>query len=925
LGTAINRPAPHPIALEDFLETTSDAVFALDRNLTIQCANTKALAFWGLTAPECNGQSVASVFPELAGSDILRGLQSTLADGGSCAIETMWPGRASHLDLDIHATRSGLLVYFRDFSVRLGIARQVRQRHEALDLAESSSGIGVWDTDLKTQTVRGTDQFFRIMGLQPMTHAVPMETMRGLRVPEDQARLAEQYERAIATGADFFESEYRIVRPDGQMRWIFGRGRVVRDAAGIPVRYSGVDIDITEKKAADAALRESEDRFSHVFEQSPLGKAMAGPDFRLRAVNPALCEMLGYEAEELAGRPFTGFVHPGDLETFLTSGRALVQGEVSQIQLEARFVAKGGAPLWVRVTVGPIRDADGNLVHMLAILQDIDENRRVVQALRESEERLRNLNETLEQQAEERARQLASSRAQLQAFFDNSPDWLTLIKGTPDGRFIFVDINPTSEIAYGLPREQVIGRTVEEILGHEPAQTPLRYFRECLRTGVSRYSTTRTMAGHTSAIDVMAVLVPGPDNEGNKFIITTARDMTEREGIEAQLRQAQKMEAVGHLTGGIAHDFNNLLTAISGSLELLQKRMEDGRTADAPRYIAAARTAANRAAALTHRLLAFARRQPLDPVPLDANLLIGSMEDLLQRTLGPSVDLRLISDDGLWAVLCDRNQLEAAILNLAINARDVMPDGGQLIVRTENLRLDEAWARHEATGTKAGDYVAVSVTDTGSGMPPEVAARAFEPFFTTKPQGKGTGLGLSMLYGFVQQSGGHVRIESDVGMGTTVRMYLPRHGAGAANVVPVRDAGATPGHYMRAEAGKTVLVIEDEAPIRQMIGGVLTELGYTVIEAHDGPSALRLLEAADDLDLLVTDVGLPGGLNGRQVAEAARERRPGLRVLFITGFSYNSELGRGDALDHGMELMRKPFTLDAFAAKVNELISLASA
>ena len=288
-------------------------------------------------------------------------------------------------------------------------------------------------------------------------------------------------------------------------------------------------------------------------------------------------------------------------------------------------------------------DADGNLTHTLGIFEDIDEHRRVVQALRDSEERLRNLNETLEQQADQRARQLASSRAQLQAFFHNSPDWLTLLKGSPDGRLTFVDINPTSEAAYGLPRERVIGRTVEEILGQEPSQTPLHYFRRCLETGESqRYSTVRTMAGRTRSIDVMSVMVPGPDEDGNKYLITTARDMTDREAIEAQLRQSQKMEAVGHLTGGIAHDFNNLLTAISGSLELLRKRIDEGRVAETQRFITAAQTAANRAAALTHRLLAFARRQPLDPEPLDANALISSMEDLLRRTLGPSIDLHSI-------------------------------------------------------------------------------------------------------------------------------------------------------------------------------------------------------------------------------------------------------------------------------------------
>jgi CheY-like chemotaxis protein len=355
---------------------------------------------------------------------------------------------------------------------------------------------------------------------------------------------------------------------------------------------------------------------------------------------------------------------------------------------------------------------------------------------------------------------------------------------------------------------------------------------------------------------------------------------------------------------------------------LLQKRLDDGRAADAPRLIAAARAATNRAAALTHRLLAFARRQPLDPEPLDANLLILSMEDLLRRTLGPSIDLRLALTNSLWLVMCDRNQLESAILNLAINARDAMPEGGRLIVRTENVSLG---GKREVTSLDTGDHVVITVGDSGCGMSPEVVARAFEPFFTTKPQGRGTGLGLSMLYGFVRQSGGQVRIESNLGAGTTVRIDLPRH---AGDVMEEGDIDGTPAASdipLMGETGKTVLVLEDEAPIRQMIAGVLTDLGYNVIEAPDGPAALRILDSTGRVDLLVTDVGLPGGLNGRQVADAARVSRPTLLVLFITGFSYNSALGRGDALEAGMEILRKPFLLDAFASKVNKLISLAPA
>ena len=342
-----------------------------------------------------------------------------------------------------------------------------------------------------------------------------------------------------------------------------------------------------------------------MFEQSPLGKAMAGLDFRFRAVNPALCAMLGYTEDELIGRSFLDIVHPDDRENCAALGRSLIDGSAPQIQIEERFLRKSGDALWVSVNVGPIRDADGNILYTLGIIENIDERKRFAQALLDSETRLRLLNERLEQQAEERAAQLASSRALLQAFFVNSPDWLTLQRATPDGRIVYADINPTSEAAYGLPRDQVVGRTVEEVLGVEAAQIPLHHLRECLRTGQPQhYVARRTMAGRTTTIDVMFVLVPEVAEDGDRYIITTARDLTEREQLEAQLRQAQKMEAIGQLTGGVAHDFNNLLAVIGGNAELVRRRP----TGNTARQMDNILRATERGVALTRQLLSFSRR-----------------------------------------------------------------------------------------------------------------------------------------------------------------------------------------------------------------------------------------------------------------------------------------------------------------------------
>ena len=383
--------------------------------------------------------------------------------------------------------------------------------------------------------------------------------------------------------------------------------------------------------------------------------------------------------------------------------------------------------------------------------------------------------------------------------------------------------------------------------------------------------------------------------------------------LNERLRQSQKMEAVGQLTGGIAHDFNNLLTGITGSLELMRTRVAQGRIDEIDRYLGAAMTSSNRAAALTHRLLAFSRRQTLDPKPTDVNRLCTSIEELIRRTVGPAIHLETVMSGGLWLTLCDANQLENALLNLAINAKDAMPDGGRLTIEAANAWLDEAYAgRHH--NVAPGQYVAVSVTDTGIGMSPELVGRVFEPFFTTKPLGQGTGLGLSMVYGFAQQSNGYARIYSEPGHGTTVRLYLPRHlGEVAAADQPAAVISAA------SVAGETVMVVDDEPVVRMLVVDVLRELGFAVAEAIDGADAVRQLAAGPPLDLLITDVGLPGGMNGRQLAELACEQQPGLKVLFITGYAENAALGHG-VLAPGMHVITKPFAMDVLAAKIRAIL-----
>ena len=384
---------------------------------------------------------------------------------------------------------------------------------------------------------------------------------------------------------------------------------------------------------------------------------------------------------------------------------------------------------------------------------------------------------------------------------------------------------------------------------------------------------------------------------------------------EESLRQAQKMEAVGQLTGGIAHDFNNLLTGIMGALEMISIRIDQGRIGELDRYANAAQGAAKRAAALTHRLLAFSRRQTLDPKPTDINRLIQGVEDMIRRTVGPQITVEFVGATGLWRAMVDGNQLENALLNLCINARDAMPDGGRITIETANKWLDERAARQR--DLDPGQYLSLCVTDTGTGMTPEVQSRAFDPFYTTKPIGEGTGLGLSMIYGFARQSGGQVRIYSEVGTGTTICIYLPRLYDQEEADEPAIAAEAAEAH---ATGKRTVLVVDDEPTVRMLVIEILAEMGHTVLEAGDGPAALRVLKTGARIDLLVTDVGLPESMNGRQVADAALALLPRLKVLFITGYAENAVIGNRQ-LEPNMALVTKPFAMEELAARVTMMLT----
>jgi PAS domain S-box-containing protein len=742
------------------------------------------------------------------------------------------------------------------------------ERDEFLALAELSAGFGMWELDLARKSLRGTAQFFRIHGLTPTTEPVPFETKRRLCHPDDRARVERSRNQTLAGGTPYLAIEYRIIRPDGDLRWIFTRGKAVHDDSDRPIRLGSVDVDITDRKVAEAALRESEERFRRVFQQSPLGKVIARADLRFRTVNPALCIMLGYAEDQLVGRRLIDIVHPDDRDVCVALAHARTDDSSPQIGTEGRLLCRSGDVLWVNMRFGPIRDADGNVLCVLGTIENIDEHMRTARAPQESETRLRPLMEKLEQ-ATERAAQLASSQAQLQAFFVNSRDWLTLQRAAIDGRIVYADINPACEAAYGLPREQVVGRTAEEVLGCEAAQVPLHYLHECLRTGQpQRYEARRTMAGRTTTIDVMFVLVPGTTERGERFIITAARDITEHEQLETQLRHAQKMEAVGQLTGGVAHDFNNLLAIIGGNAELARRRPTGGTA----RYIDNILRATQRGAALTKQLLSFSRRHVGISQIIDLRTEMPRVAEMLRASLRGNIRMHVEVAEQIWPVEADLAELEMALVNVAMNARDAMPRGGMFGIDVRNV----------AKGSSAlhSEHVAIALSDSGVGIPPELVGKVFDPFFTTKEHGEGTGLGLSQVYGFAQQSGGVVSIDSERGRGTTITIRLPRSYRPMPAVVGHDDSSRS------ARASGCVLVVEDNPQVADVTAQMLRAMGFRVEVADRARKALERLEAGTGgIDLLLTDVVMPDGLNGIDLATRVRERFPALPIILTSGYN----------------------------------------
>jgi PAS domain S-box-containing protein len=685
--------------------------------------------------------------------------------------------------------------------------------------------------------------------------------------------------------------------------WTYSHGPIDDELA--PHGVGGILVicnETTRQVVLAAELKASQERLQLALSG---GRGIGTWDWDVRADRVVADERFAHlysvdEAHAASGAPIAEFfaaMHPDDVDRVRRGvTQALSTGDL--FSEEYRVVSHEGTVSWVLAEGRCVLSADGTPTRFPGVSFDISDRKL-------TELRLRDLNADLERQVIERT--LERGRT-----WQVSPELL----GVANLEGHFETSNPAWQTILGWSEAEIASKVFLELVHPDDLLRTQTAWSDAAQRGIPALRLeNRCRRKHGGYRWLSWVAVP----EGGK-VYCSARDITEDkvraealQAAEGALRQSQKMEAVGQLTGGLAHDFNNLLAAISGSLEVVDRSIAAGRLEKVERFMGMARASVTRAAALTHRLLAFSRRQTLDPKPVNINRLVASMEDLIRRTVGPGVNLEVVGAIGLWPTLVDSSQLENALLNLCINARDAMPEGGRLTVETANKWLDDRSARER--DILPGQYVALSVTDTGVGMTADVVAKAFDPFFTTKPLGAGTGLGLSMAYGFARQSGGQIRIYSEVGQGTTLSIYLPRHDQDAIDETErAKPPAEEPGEC------EVVLVIDDEPAIRAILVDLLKDCGYVALEAADGPSGLRMLQAAGKIDLLITDVGLPGGMNGRQVADAARSSRPDLKVLFITGYAENAVVGNGH-VEKWMAVVTKPFDLDTLTRKIKEMLA----
>jgi PAS domain S-box-containing protein len=756
---------------------------------------------------------------------------------------------------------SGLALYILSWVTRVEqVSEELRGTERLMSMARQLVRFGAWSFDVRTQLLHWTPEVFDIHEVSGDREPSLDEAIEYYD-PEYKESVTEAVRRCLTDGIPFDE-EWVLTTAKGRALWVRAVGEAIRDEHGEVVELFGAIQDIDARKRAEASLEASEQRFQEVADSMPLGIWSATADGRVDYQNRYVVELSGVGHDHLnKDGGWLDIVHPDDRDGCIEAWTNALSTGVGY-RTTFRVLSRDGCARWHLVEAEPSTDDEGRIVRWHGTAIDIDDQIRLTERYQS----------TLESMTD--------------AYFSADRNWMILY------------VNAEFERLLGRKRESLIGTYVWEQFPH--ADEFRGHYERALRTGTAVHFQARY-----APVDLWFDVHAYPSAEG---IGVYFRDITAERAAEEQLRQSQRLESVGQLTGGIAHDFNNLLTVIIGNAETLSERLAGDRALHPLAETIA--SAALRGSRLTQRLLAFARRQTLDPRPADLNKLLADMEPLLARTLGEDVEIKLTRAAGLWTAMVDTAQLENALLNLCINARDAMPDGGRLTIETANTRIGDDDADSQGD-LKPGQYVMLAVSDSGTGIEPEHLARVFDPFFTTKEHGKGTGLGLAMVYGFVKQSGGHAKIYSEPGEGTIVKLFLPRTRS-AVQHEPVSGDEFAGG-------GETVLLVEDDDLVRNHARDQLIRLGYRVIEASNGADALDILRQGGPLDLLFTDVVMPGGIGGGELAQRAREMKPGLKVLYTSGYTENSIVNRG-RLDPGVKLLSKPYRLADLARQVRRAI-----
>ncbi|MGV8928381.1 MAG: PAS domain-containing protein [Brevundimonas sp.] len=750
----------------------------------------------------------------------------------------------------------------------------------AIPSASLAGASGAWSWDIASRRLYTDARFAELHGIDSAAARAGLPTSAFFTAidPSDRMRVRIAVAGALH-GAEVFSREFRLSTPAGAVRWVLAKGGLEFDAEGRPAIFAGVLSDITEQKDLQDQLRIAQTA-------GGVGSFEYVSGFGTAAVSHQFCKLLGlHVAESLPVRTINAVVAPGEPPIILAAGMAPEdQSAYSEFRIhradtrEERWLARRGEL---------VRDRGAQGSRFVGVVYDVTNAKR-------AEAQLRELAQTLEERVQARTQER-----------DRVWNLTRDLFAVTDGSGVVRASNPAWSRTLSWTASALEGRLFSTLVHADDRTTTAKFFEQLSGEGPVQSFECRVVAadGAYRWVDWSGVA------EGGEWFLT-GRDIGQRKQLEEQLRQSQKMQAVGQLTGGLAHDFNNMLTGVIGSLDIMRRRIADGRTGELGRFMDAASSSAERAASLTHRLLAFSRQQSLDTKAVDVNVLVSSMEDLLRRTLGEQTRLRVLNGTNVWPAWSDENQLESAILNLAINARDAMPEGGTLSIETENAAVEASPDGEIAPG----DYILIRVKDTGAGIPPDVIDRVFDPFFTTKPIGQGTGLGLSMIYGFMRQAGGGVRVTSESGSGTAVDLYLPRAPALSVAKEPETTVVTPQGH------GETILVVEDDPSVRLLVLEVLNEIGYAPLEAAEAEGALALLRTRR-IDLLVTDVGLPG-LNGRQLADMAAQLQPGLQVLLMTGYAEQAS-DRSAFLGPEMSMITKPFTIEGLATRIQALMGTA--